>query len=326
MPKSHAIEDALAALQGLRADATSPAAQKELRLALSHKAALVVAKAAQIVGDAELGTLTHELVAAFERFLIHPVKTDPNCVAKTAIADTLYRLGADAGDVFLRGIRHVQMEPVWGGRNDTAGSLRGVCALGLVRIGHRDALLEISDLLADLDPRVRANAARALAYSENPQAILLLRLRALVGDDPEVVGECFAALVAIDPLSSLPFIERFLARDDPLVQESAALALGASRLPDAFTLLRTWWEQIVQVDLRKTALLAVAMIKHDDAIDFLLQIIREGKAMDGRDAIAALAIYKHDDALVERIRKAVAQRQEVDLSAPFERMFEKPET
>jgi HEAT repeat protein len=284
----------------------------------------VAAKAAQIIGEAELATSTHDLIAAFERFLINPVKSDPNCTAKTAIADTLYRLGADAGDVFLRGIRHVQMEPVWGGRNDTAGSLRGVCALGLVRINHRDALLEIGDLLADPEPRVRANAARALAYGENPQAMPLLRLRALVGDEPEVLGECLAALVVIDPLSSLPFIERFLAKDDPPMQEAAALALGGSRLADAFPALRSWWERTMQVDLRKTALLAIAMLKHDMPIDFLLSIIRDGKAMDGRDAIAALAIYKHDAALVARVGEAAAEREDVDLSAAVKRAFEAP--
>ncbi|MBI3786074.1 MAG: HEAT repeat domain-containing protein [Deltaproteobacteria bacterium] len=310
MSKSHAVEDKLAALHRLRAEPISKAAVVELRKSLADKSPHVAAKAAEIIGEAEIAALTNDLIATFERLLVNPVKSDPNCVGKTAIADALYRLGAEAGEVFLRGIRYVQMEPVWGGRNDTAGTLRGVCALGLVRIQHRDALLEIGDLLADPQARVRANAARALAYSESLQAIPLLRLRVLAGDEPEVIGECLSALLAIDPTSSLPLVERLLARDDPPLQETAALALGASRLASAFAVLRSWWERTSQVDLRKTALLAIAMLKHDEPIDFLLSLVAEGKTMDARAAIAALAIYKHDDALVKRVRAAAAVRAE----------------
>ena len=45
-----------------------------------------------------------------------PVKTDPQCWAKNAIVKALKDLNHDDPAVFLRGIEHVQMEPVWGGR------------------------------------------------------------------------------------------------------------------------------------------------------------------------------------------------------------------
>lgn len=320
MARSRDIEDTLATLRQLREDPTTPGAQAMLRRALGGKSPHVAAKAAEIAGEAELSTLTLDLVAAFDRFLVNPVKSDPSCVAKTAIAEALYRLGADAGAVFLRGIRHVQMEPVWGGRADSAGALRGVCALGLVRINHDDAMLEIGDLLADPEARVRADAARALAYSEHPHAVPLLRLRVLAGDDSEVLAECFAALLSLDDTRGLPFVERFLSADEPAVQEAAALALGGSRLAAALAVLRAWWERTPTLDLRRTALLAIAMIKHDAALEFLLSVIHTGRGPDARDAVAALAIFRHDETLVARVRDA-AKRKDVDLSAALDKAF-----
>ena len=32
----------------------------------------------------------------------------------------------------MRGLRHIQMEPVWGGQADSAATLRGTCALALI--------------------------------------------------------------------------------------------------------------------------------------------------------------------------------------------------
>ena len=44
---------------------------------------------------------------------------------KVAIVEALNALGYEHTPTFLQGIRHVQMEPVYGGRVDTAAVLRG---------------------------------------------------------------------------------------------------------------------------------------------------------------------------------------------------------
>ena len=143
--------------------------------------------------------------------LVHPVKSDPSRAAKTAITDALYRIGAPELAVYRTGIRHVQLEPVWGGKADTATALRATCALALVRVHYPDYLTEIADLLADREAPARKTAAQPLAYSENPAAVPLLRLKALIGDDdPQVLLECLLALLAITPVdrqssSSSPF-------------------------------------------------------------------------------------------------------------------------
>ena len=89
MPKSHALEDTLAALNRLRNDPTSTAALAELHKVLNGKSSHAVAKAAQIAGESEISVLVPDLVAAFERFMLNPVKADPNCRAKAAIAAKL---------------------------------------------------------------------------------------------------------------------------------------------------------------------------------------------------------------------------------------------
>ena len=316
MAKSHALEDTLAALSRLRDDPTSAAALAELRKALNGKSSHAVAKAAQIAGESEIGALTPELVAAFERFMVNPVKSDPNCRAKAAIADALYRIGHDDETIFLRGIRHRQMEPVYGARVDTAIDLRAACALGLARMNAPDVLVELGDLLADPEARVRAAAAQAIAYYGSEHGVPLLRLKVLSGDDDAtVISECLTGLLRLAPASSLPFAARLLDVTDPAISEAAALALGGSRLPEAFDVLRQWWDRTADVALRRTALLAIAMLRRDQPLDFLFSLIKEANGPTARAAIAALGMYRHDDAVRQRVMETVQQRTDVDLHA-----------
>ena len=321
MPKTRALEQTLADLGRIRQEPMSAVNLATVRAVLKGKSSHAVAKAAEVVAELEINDLKDELTSAFERLLIDPVKADPTCAAKTAIADALYRMGADEPMIFLRGIRHVQMEPVWGGKADTATTLRGICALGLVRANYRDAMAELADLLADPEARARADAARAIAYSEDDHGVPLLRLKALTGDaDPTVITECLTALLQLSPQPSLPFVARFLDRDDTALQEAAALALGASRLAEAFPILRDWWQRTRNQSVRRTALLALAMLKRDQSLDFLTDLIATAEGPTARDAIAALGLYRHDSALVERVHTA-AQRSDVDLAAAVSETF-----
>lgn len=170
MPKSRTLEATLAELHELRRDPTSASAIDKLRAVLRGKSSHAAARAAAIAGEFEIAALLDDLVAAFDRFFDNPAKSDPGCAAKAAIADALYRIGAPCDTLFLRGVRSVQMEPVWGGRADTAGGLRTACAFGLVRMHYPDATIELADLLADAEAPVRAAAAQAIAYGEDAPA------------------------------------------------------------------------------------------------------------------------------------------------------------
>lgn len=269
---------------------------------------MAIAQAAKLVYERELRLLIPDLLDAFDRCLSHPVETDPNCHAKAGIADALYHLEYPEAGVFLKGIRHVQMEPVWGGKVDTAAKLRGICAMGLVRMNYPEVLIELGDLLSDPEPEARIAAARAIAYSGYPNGVPLLRLRARVGDEPAVLSDCLAALLTLDADRSLPFVASFLKAPLCQTQELVALVLGESRLPAAFPLLRQWWEKTREPELRRTGLLAIATLRQDQPLDFLLDLLATGTSQNARDAITALDIYRSDQTLWQRVAAAVEQR------------------
>jgi HEAT repeat protein len=309
MAKSRKLEALQAQLQEIRANPTMPEAIDTLRQILTSRYAVAIAQAARLIHEANLKPLAPHLAAAFERLLQNPVATDPNCMGKQAIADALYRLSYGDETPFLQGIRHVQMEPVWGGQVDTAPGLRAVCALGLVRINYPAVMTELADLLADREPEARIGAIRALAYSENPLAVPLLRLRLQVGDEPAVLSEGFMALLKLAPLDSLPFVARYLDTPEAQTCEMAALALGESHLPEALPILQTWWQRIRDADLRQTALLSIAMLRQDAALEFLLDLIVTGSRTDSQAAVEALKIYATDRELSERVQQQIQKRQ-----------------
>lgn len=313
MPKSRKLETLLAELAEIRDQPDSEQTIDELRQILRSKFAVAVAQAAKLVHERELVQLSPDLISAFDRFLHNPVETDANCHAKAGIANALYRLEHRDEAVFLKGIRHVQMEPVWGGKVDTAAKLRGICAMGLVRMNYAQVLVELADLLADPEPEARIAAARAIAYSGNFSGVPLLRLRARVGDEPAVLSECLAALLNLDGDRSLDFVSSFLNAPVPQTQELVALVLGESRLPAAFNVLRQWWEKTRVPDLRQTALLAIATLRQDRPLDFLLELIATGSSQNARDAVAALDIYRNDQTLWTRVEAVVEQRDDRSL-------------
>src|SRR5262245_26883585 len=152
MAKSRTLDAKLARLKALRDDPHTPAAQAELKKSLGDRSNYVASRAAEMVRDFELRDLIPDLLVAFERFLVEPVKSDPQVLSKNAIAAGLTKLGHDDADFYANGMRHFQPEPVWGGERDTAAHLRGLCAFGLVQSSCGDAhdvLSRLVDLLAD---------------------------------------------------------------------------------------------------------------------------------------------------------------------------------
>lgn len=308
MTKSRKLDELQALINQIRDNPTTPEAVSILEQVIRSKHGVAVAQAARIVAQAELRSLIPDLVSAFDRLMQNAATTDPNCHAKKAIADALYRLEYSEEQLFLTGIRHVQLEPVWGGQVDTAPGLRGICALGLVRMNYRDVMLELGDLLADSESEARIAAVRAIAYRNDPQSLPLLRLRVKVGDQPAVLSECFAAMLRLAPPQSLPLVAGFLNHADAQVCEMAAIALGESRLSEALPLLQGWWNHLRDAELRQTGLLAMAMLRSDESIEFLLALIAEGKKPDAQAALAALRIYQDDRDLGERIQQRLNQR------------------
>jgi HEAT repeat protein len=308
----------LARLRELRDAALTTEAKEEIRRALSDPVNVVAAEAAKIVGREILAEFAPELLAAFEHFMVDPVKRDRNCTAKIAVAEALDNIEHDDPEIFLRGIRYVQEEPVWGGREDSAAPLRSICAAALVRINHADALPLLIDLLADPERTARMGAAYALASSGKNSAMLLLRLKARLGDaEPDVTAECLNGLLRLAPKESLPFVAEFLRSPDRALQEATLLSLGSSRVPEAFDVLKEFLEGFHSHELRETALLAMALLRLPVATEFLVSLVAEGPVRDAAPALAALAVFRHDPAIVTQrpepaLAKTLAQKFQAD--------------
>lgn len=305
MPRQ-TVEKTLADLHALRSHPDSPELRSRLTDALSSRTNLIVARAADVIRELRLSDLAPLLVPPFGRFLNDP-SADKGCAATVAIATALYELGHDAPDVFLRGIRHRQ--PSWGGA-DPAVELRGVCALGLVRIGYRDVFDELVTLLNDKDPQTRIHACRALAYTARDDvAASLLRLKILTGDrDPDVMAEAFTALVRLTPDKAVDFLASYLDHESEDLRTAAALSLGESRRPAAFELLRSQCERTTDSDSRRTLLVALSLLRLPQSLDYLINLASSAPAKSIPDLLDALKIYTHDDALRSRLHAALASR------------------
>lgn len=225
MAKGRSLNEKLARLRALRGESSSPQMLPELRRLLGDASNLVVAEAAALAGRVHATSLAPDLVAAFDRFLVNPVKSDKLCRAKIALAETLNQLEFDDEEFLWRGARYVQLEPAWGGSQDTAAPLRVVCAFALVRLRARGVQRFLVDLLSDAEKSGRVGAAQVLAYSETEAAGLLLRLKARLGDpETDVVAECFNGLLMLNAAEAIPFIGEFLEARHQTVREAAILA------------------------------------------------------------------------------------------------------
>ena len=77
------------ALEALRAAPTI----EPLRKALHDRSNYFVSKAAALAAELGMQDLIPDLVHAFDRFMIDPVKSDPQCWAKNAVSKALKDLG-----------------------------------------------------------------------------------------------------------------------------------------------------------------------------------------------------------------------------------------
>ena len=233
---------------------------------------------------------SQNLSAAYARFFS---EEDPQCWAKNALSKALAELGHEDPEPFLRGITHVQMEPVYGGRSDTAGTLRGNCALALVgcrSISSMNLLRILTPLLLDPLKAVRIETTRALAQLGRDEGALLLRLRALQGDaEPEVIATVFSAIIELERRDGVHFVSGFLKSGDPMAEE-AALSLGESRTAEALEILKDYVDNVRQGPLRRAVITAIALTRLTEGTDFLLQLIRRD-APGSHEAKQALLDY-----------------------------------
>ena len=297
---------ALDALKGRELDADAVALIKK---SLANRSNFIVSKAARLAQDNALADLLPDLLAAYNRFFTNAEKTDPQCWAKNALSRALAKLGCHDKDVFLRGLHHHQLEPTWGGRSDSAGTLRANCAHALVAcegLDNQQVVILLLDALVDEDKSVRLETVRAMAQL-GVVAVPVLRLRAMIKsrppEEPEVLGQCFSALLAIERDAAIPFVAEFLEAGDDSAGE-AAFALAETRSSAALAALLDRQKSFADEWFSGVLLSAIALTRLQEGIDFLLGMI-EREEREAARAIEALSRIAVGEELRGRLVSAV---------------------
>jgi HEAT repeat protein len=322
--QNRVFKEKLAALDALRSEPATVAGER-LGKALKDRNNYLVARAASLCAGLHLDGLIPDLLTAFERFFQDPVKSDPQCLAKNAIAAALRDLAYHVGDPYVRGIGHVQFEPTWGGRADTAATLRGTCALALSEcpLDDLEILTYLADALADPDRSVRVDAARAIEQLNRTEGALLLRLKLLLGDvDPTVMGQCFESMLSLAPDGGLSFVSRFLKSESADVQLEAASALAQCRDPHAISILREFWQDpLLPTDLRQALLINLGASPQREATDLLLEVVSREPMALASTAIKALATSRYRAEIRPILESSLAERDSSALQSLFTEAF-----
>jgi len=309
MPPKDALREALDRMSELRRNPRAPEALRELKEALGARSNLVAARAASIAGQADLYDLVPQLCAAFDRFMVDPANTDKTCQTKVAIAMALARLGA-GDEVLVKVARHVQMEPAFGGPVDTAAELRAISIVALAERNHPASLEIASELLADKEPRARFGALNSFATLPSTGGAALLRYRALryfkphKPEDTLEVAEILKTHLICEP-GDLRLVEQLMMSDDAAQAALAAVAIGEARPRGAFEALARAYDARLEGEFRAGVIAAMAMLREDQAQDFLLGVVQGPNEILARAAFEALLPFTADAALLRRLSAAV---------------------
>jgi HEAT repeat protein len=115
--------------------------------------------------------------------------------------------------------------------------------------------------------------------------------------------------------SSIDRVAARLEDADPALAEQAALALGESRHPEALAALRRSYEDAVEGARRRVLLIAIVMLRSDEAHAFALDQVAQARQATAMQAIDALAIYQHDPRVRDRVLEIVRKRGDAKLVA-----------
>jgi HEAT repeat protein len=320
------IERELETLKALRT-AADDTRTRALQKALRDKVNVIVAQAATLIAQLQEAPLIPDLCTAFERLLVNPVQTDPKCWGKEAIARALKDLGhADSG-IFLRGAQHTQLEPVWGGEVDTAANVRSTCALALLQctdLIRDEKLWSIMRLLTESSPSTRKDGALGMESLDGPEAALMLRIKARMGDeDPAVTGQMLESLLRVEGEAAVPFVKEFFRSPNQEVREETALALGASRIPVAVSALEQMLAERQAPVPSEIVIRGLGISRQENAARTLIEVVRTRGIREALAALEALTSYRDSSEIRNDLSAAVAARPEHEIRREFERLFQK---
>lgn len=265
-----------------------------LARALASGSGHLVARAAALVRDDERERFLPSLIEAAAALFgaRDPVKDDPGCAGKAAALDALDRLDYELEGPFRRAQRYVQKEGQYP-PTDTATGVRARAGLALVRLRVPDALCVLADMLCDDEPAVRAAGAEGVHYHGDERGAALLRMKLHAGDpEPDVLTAVLAAYLRLDPTEGLTLTRARLTGPSRTDRESAALALGETRVPPAHDLLVLYLEATHSEADTRAAVASLLLLRDTSARESLRSFARTHPAPHGPLAAEALARYE----------------------------------
>lgn len=320
-PKAKGVEAIVEGLAMVDSNPNSQESEQRLREALNHKHWMPVEHAARLVGQHNLAGLAQELTHVWSRFAASGAKVDPGCRAKESALTALDTLEWFDPEPFILAVRYVQMEPVYGGTTDTAGSVRQRGLFALLRQHHSQAALYAGELLADPVVDVRVGAADALGQYGGAHGAPLLVHRLSAGDEPRVLVACASALLDLEGAFARELLGNWLSQTNEERREVAALALGQDRAEPSSELLIHWldglaWDQDIELGMR-----ALALHRSERARQYLIDCIASESRTRAHAAIAALAAHRYDHQLTERVRAAAQRSDDSTRLALVEKLY-----
>jgi hypothetical protein len=320
------FKEALKKISELRSEGVAEKSVATLRKMMATQAGVVVAKAAEVAAEWNTSELAQDLHAAFYRLNENSIDTDAQCWGKTAIIKALYDLAWQDTKVFVDACKTVQLEPVYGGKIDTATSVRTAAIQALAQLPTADTLTVVNtlaDLLADESPKVRAEAARASVYCQPLLVLPLLRLKIRLGDvEPRVLGVCFDTLLVISPDSeSVQLVLEYatpraplkrLAPSHDVVQAEAIASLASSSFAEAVNAVTKLYSTL-DAQLRRVLLTALGGSSATEAFHFLCSIVKEKSVNEAKWGLEALKSKLYDPESKAVLETSLAQRKDDEL-------------
>ena len=309
-PRKDPLKESFKRIQALRDAGRSDVNVQTLRQILRKQNGMVVARAAGLIAEWNESSLNPELVECFYRLNEDGPTDDPQCWGKTAIIKSLSDLAWQETNIYQLGCKTLQLEPVRGGKEDTAVALRVASLNALMQCATVDTSLLmalLADLLADESKRVRQEAASLCAYAPPAMATPLLRLKIHLGDtETRVLGTCFDTLLILMPSSDSIELVYSFTHSTGALQAEALASLASSQLPDAVLLATTSFTHLVDSQLRRILLSSFGISPTEEAQSFLLEQLVE-PLPEASWALQALEAKFHDDALYEKVKRIVSE-------------------
>ena len=114
------------------------------------------------------------------------------------------------------------------------------------------------------------------------------------------MGACYSGVLHIEGVTAIPWIAGFLAMADDAAGE-AVLAIASTRSMEGLAVLRKNLVQTTDPWFRSVLLQAIALMRMDAAIEFLIELVQT-ESLDAEGAIEAILRSAASEDIIQRLK------------------------